>query len=63
MDLRVTSVIDLTVLADALAMELDEETLVQFVQDIDESRGDYEFSEALYKYFKKEHKFYKAEIL
>jgi hypothetical protein len=61
MELRVTSVIDLEELADCLSMELDEDALVRFVVAIDEARCDYEFSEALYKYFKKEHKFYKAE--
>lgn len=36
--------------------------LLEFVKDLDLAVADWEFSEALYKYFREQHKLYKAEV-
>ena len=49
-------------IAKEIAGQFTSEELVEFIRSIDLYASDWHFSEEMYKYFKKEHKFYKAEV-
>jgi hypothetical protein len=40
---------------------LDYDELIEFVKDLDLAQANWEFTEELYRYFKAQHKIYKAE--
>ncbi len=49
-------------LLESIFWALTTEQLIEFVKRIDDYAADFEFSEPLYKYFKKQHKQYKREV-
>lgn len=53
--------IDTWDLIDSLVRNMDNEELFDFIIEIDSTMLDWEFTEALYQYFKEEHKTWKAE--
>ena len=55
-------IVDLERLADNLACDVSEEDLLQFIADIDLARCDWQFTEQIYQWAKKQHKIYKSEI-
>ena len=59
----VTSVtVDLDDLADDLLRYLDTEEIVEFIAELDLVAADWNLTERLYKYFKAQHKIFKAEL-
>lgn len=53
--------IDTVGLAFAMANDLDEDELFDFITTLDEMTADWDFTERLHKYFKDQHKILKAE--
>jgi hypothetical protein len=49
-------------LAIDMSSELSHEDLIDFVMFLDMQVGDWAFSEKLYRFFKDQHKLYKAEV-
>lgn len=62
MDIQTFVGVDTEDLIHEMNQQLTPEELIQFVKDLDLTVGDWEFTEELYKYFKKEHKTYKLEV-
>ncbi len=62
-EIKVAITTELTVdeLADQILWDTTEEEMIVLVKRLDELSQSWQFSEALYKYFKKQHKLYKKE--
>lgn len=60
-EIIVTTPLDLNNLIDDMVSQLTREELIQFIIDLDIELGDWDFTEELYKWAKREHKMYKAE--
>lgn len=62
MDFSAVINLDSETIAHELSDQLTNEELLEFVASLDLIVADWNFTEALYKFFKKEHKTYKAEV-
>lgn len=60
-ELIVTTPLDLDNLADDMASQLTNDEILDFIVNLDLTIADWQFTEALYKWAKGEHKTYKAE--
>lgn len=60
--ISVMSELELDELISSLTENLCQEHLIDFIARIDQYVCDWDFTEALYKHFKAEHKVYKSEV-
>lgn len=61
MQVALLTVTDVDQIMETLADDLSVDELVQFIVDLDLMYASWEFTELLYKYFKAQHKIFKAE--
>jgi hypothetical protein len=61
MDLVIGATISMEDLIENLVMYTNTDELVSFVEDLDMSEANWDFTEKMYKYFKSQHKIFKAE--
>jgi len=62
MELVTSVTVDLDDLMDDLLRYLDQDELVEFFTELDMLMADWSFTEQMYKYFKAQHKIFKAEL-
>lgn len=61
-NLQIVSYLSPSAVAEELATQYDDDTLASFIEELDQRVACWNFTEKAYKYFKKQHKLYKAEV-